>query len=142
MTETVDDIRVLAAGGLLIRTCAESSAVGTLLIHRPRHGDWSFPKGKLDPGETLEQAALREVYEETALRCELGSWLGVVDYPLSGGGLKRTTYWLMQPRSDDGFIAGAEVDAVRWLPLEDAAEVVTHPLDRALARRAVAALES
>lgn len=124
---------VHAAGGVIIR--GAGAGAETLLIHRPRHRDWSFPKGKLDAGETAQEAALREVHEETAWRCALGPSLGSVVYPIPGGGRKPTRYWVMTPLSDDGFQSGAEVDALRWVSLQDAADAVTHRLDRELAGR-------
>ena len=127
---------VLAAGGLVLRRGV--AGLETVVIHRPRHADWSFPKGKLDPDETFEQAALREVHEETALRCALGAELGDVRYPLPEGGEKLTRYWLMTIVADDGFEPGEEVDELRWIALHSAADAVTDPLDRELARRAAA----
>ena len=66
---------VRAAGGVVSRR-NERGEVEVLLVHRPHHGDWSFPKGKLEPGETDEECALREVWEETGLRCRLGHAIG------------------------------------------------------------------
>jgi 8-oxo-(d)GTP phosphatase len=71
MTETV----VRAAGGIVWRH-GEGGAVEIVLVHRPAYDDWSFPKGKLGPGETEAEAALREVEEETGLRCRLGREVG------------------------------------------------------------------
>ena len=131
-----------AAGGIVVRPGAQSNGalsntMETIIIHRPRHLDWSFPKGKLDPGETSEQAALREVYEETALRCVLGSYVGQVDYEVPGGGIKHTRYWLMSMIEDAGFEPNHEVDEYRWVPLDDAVDLVTNPLDRQLALAAI-----
>lgn len=130
---------VLAAGGIVLRGEWTSDAVETLVIHRPRHDDWSFPKGKLDPGESFEAAALREVHEETALRCTLHAEitspeLSVV-YPVDGG-MKQTRYWFMTIERDEGFKPHDEVDECRWVTFEHAATLLTDPLDRALARRA------
>lgn len=124
-----DETRILAAGGIIVRRDRE--ALRTLIIHRPRHNDWSFPKGKLDPGETFEQAALREVYEETGLRCTLHAAVPPVEYP-GDEAAKATLYWLMTVHHDDGFAPGAEVDAVRWVTFAEAATVVTHTHDRRL----------
>lgn len=135
----MSDAVVPAAGGVVVRRVGAS--LETLLIHRPRHADWSFPKGKLDPGESAEQAALREVHEETAWRCTLAASLGTVVYGLPEGGTKPTRYWVMDPVTDDGFAPGDEVDVRLWVDLRDAADRVTHPLDRALARHALVVLE-
>ncbi len=130
---------MLAAGGIIVRPGREGDDAQTLVIHRPRHDDWSFPKGKLDPGETFEAAALREVLEETALQCslldEVTSEGRVVEYAHEGG-IKRTRYWLMSVEADERFTPNEEVDACRWVTFEEAATVVTDPLDRALAERA------
>ena len=141
MADLAEPNIVHAAGGILVRGGPDPRTTTTVVIHRPRHDDWSFPKGKLDPGETAEEAALREVYEETAVRCELVLPLGVVRYPLAAGAVKHTEYWIMRPVHDDGFIAGDEGDGLRWLRLDEAVDVVTSPLDRELvvrAQRAVA----
>ena len=61
---------VQAAGGVVVRDGADGPEV--LLVHRPAYDDWSFPKGKLEPGESDEECAVREVEEETGLRCALG----------------------------------------------------------------------
>lgn len=134
---------MLAAGGVVLRPARTAGLVETLVIHRPRHDDWSFPKGKLDPGESFEAAALREVHEETALRCALRSELttpeSMVVYPHEGG-LKQTRYWFMTIEHDDGFRPHDEVDECRWLTLHEAQALLTHPLDRELSARATAAL--
>jgi 8-oxo-dGTP diphosphatase len=103
-----------------------------LVVHRPRYDDWTFPKGKLDPGESDEAAAVREVEEETGYRCVLGAELPSTHYVDARGRPKRVRYWLM--RIVDGeFIANREVDEIRWLPADEAATVLTYEHDRALA---------
>ena len=77
-----------------------AAALELVVVHRPRYDDWSLPKGKLDPGETWEQAALREVEEEVGLRCRLGEELPPVCYRDNKGRAKAVRYWLMQP--EDG----------------------------------------
>lgn len=130
---------VLAAGGIIVRPGRPDDEPQTLIIHRPRHDGWSFPKGKLDPGESFESAALREVHEETALQCallvEVTAPDDAVEYALEGG-VKRTRYWLMAVEHDDRFAPNDEVDACRWVTLEEAARAVSDPLDRQLAERA------
>src|SRR3954470_10760122 len=69
---------VLAAGGVVVRDGRVA------VVHRPKYDDWSLPKGKLDPGEGFEEAALREVEEETGMRCRLGRELPSTEYQLEG----------------------------------------------------------
>ena len=75
----------------------EADGVEVLLVHRPHYDDWTFPKGKRDEGETDEQAAVREVEEETSLRCVLGPELPEVHYIDRNGRPKVVRYWVMEP---------------------------------------------
>jgi 8-oxo-dGTP diphosphatase len=102
--------------------------VEVLLVHRPRYHDWTFPKGKVEPGETDEQAALREVEEETGLRCELGEELTGTTYRDPKLRTKTVRYWAMKPLEDDA-VPRHEVDEVAWLPREVAADRLTHERD-------------
>jgi 8-oxo-dGTP diphosphatase len=105
--------------------------VEVLVVHRPAYDDWSFPKGKLEPGETDEQAALREVREETGLLCELGRELPASTYLDAHGRTKVVRYWLMTPVEGD--VQGAhEVDEARYVPVVEAARLLTYARDRAL----------
>ncbi|MGH2981865.1 MAG: NUDIX hydrolase [Solirubrobacterales bacterium] len=125
-----------AAGGVLLRSGAEGIEVA--VIHRPKYGDWSLPKGKLDDAEGFEQAALREVEEETGMRAELGSELSSVSYRDRKGRSKLVRYWLMRP-IDGEFRPGSEVDEVRWLDPDQARELLSYEHDAELVRDAVAA---
>jgi 8-oxo-dGTP pyrophosphatase MutT (NUDIX family) len=118
---------VKAAGGVVHRDGAVAVA------HRPRYDDWSFPKGKLDRGETWERAALREVQEEIGLRCRLGEELEPAQYDTRNG-RKVVRYWMMEPLSG-GFAPNEEVDEVRWLSPAEAERLLSYDHDRALARR-------
>ena len=104
-----------------------------LLVHRPRYDDWTLPKGKLDPGESFETAALREVWEETGLRCRLGDELPPIGYRDNKGRAKAVRYWLMEPAGGE-FEPNDEVDELRWLPASEAAELLTYPHDAELAQ--------
>ncbi len=118
---------VLAAGGVVRRTRDGRTEIA--VVHRPRYDDWSLPKGKLDPGEDPAAGALREVEEETGLRCRIGDEAGSVSY-VDGGRPKLVRYWLMDPESGT-FVPGAEVDLLRWLPVDRALPVLSYAHDRA-----------
>jgi 8-oxo-dGTP pyrophosphatase MutT (NUDIX family) len=100
-----------------------------LLVHRPAYDDWSFPKGKLEHGETWEQAAVREVEEEAGLRCDPGEELGRTHYEVAAGE-KEVRYFRMTCTGDAH--ARNEVDEVRWLPFDEARALLTHERDRTL----------
>jgi 8-oxo-dGTP pyrophosphatase MutT (NUDIX family) len=117
---------VQAAGGVVWR--GNGRGVEVLVVHRPKYGDWTFPKGKLDPGETHEQAALREVEEETRLRCRLGVELAATSYDDRKGRPKQVRYWAMTVEAGD-FQPTDEVDRVQWLRPEDAAGVLSYERD-------------
>jgi 8-oxo-dGTP diphosphatase len=120
---------VRAAGGIVVRPDGSSDQV--LLVHRPRYDDWSFPKGKLNDGEAEETAALREVQEETGLRCRLDRHIGAVTYSDRFGRPKIVRYWTMTPL-EGTFTPGEEVDAIRWLTPPNALELLTYVHDRDL----------
>ena len=121
------DFEVAAAGGVVVRDGE------IVLVHRPKYDDWSLPKGKLDPGEDWETAALREVEEETGLRCELGEELEPARYRDSKGRDKLVRWWLMRPLAGE-FSATDEIDEVRWLEPGAALELLDYEHDRVLVR--------
>jgi 8-oxo-dGTP diphosphatase len=122
--------RVRAAGGVILRRTTGNEPE-LLLIHRPRRNDWTFPKGKVESGETDEACALREVEEETGLRCAFESELATTVHITSKGRLKEVRYWLMRPVGGEA-APHNEVDAVRWVPLARAAQLLTYQRDRDL----------
>jgi 8-oxo-dGTP diphosphatase len=128
---------VRAAGGAVLRP-REGGGVEICVVHRPRYDDWSLPKGKLDRGETFEQAALREVLEETGLRCRLRQELEQVRYTDAQGRPKLVRYWLMDVAQDTRFTPNEEVDELRWLELPAAAGLVTYAHDQELIASLVA----
>ena len=134
--ETNENPEVRAAGGVLLR--AADGGVEVAVIHRPKYEDWSLPKGKLEPDEGFEQAALREVEEETGMRAELRDELASISYRDRKGRTKVVRYWLMRPL-DGEFAPGSEVDELRWLDPDAAAELLSYEHDAALVREAVAA---
>jgi 8-oxo-dGTP diphosphatase len=117
---------VRAAGGLVVRDG------DVLLVHRPAYDDWTFPKGKANQGESDEDCALREVAEETGLRCRLDRELVATEYVDSRGRPKRVRWWRMTPVRDDGFTPNAEIDELRWVSPHDAADLLTYERDLAL----------
>ena len=131
---------VRAAGGIAIRRTPKG-AWQVLLVHRPRYDDWSLPKGKADPGERDEETALREVEEETGLRCILGAPAGRTRYRDSKGRDKVVHYWLMEPESegaatDGAFVPNDEVDAVHWCSVTEATARLSYAHDRKLLAKA------
>jgi 8-oxo-dGTP pyrophosphatase MutT (NUDIX family) len=113
-----------AAGGVVVD---EDGRVA--VVHRPKYDDWTLPKGKLDADETFEEAALREVWEETGLRCTLVRELPSTEYAVRGRP-KVVRYWLMNVVEDPGFAPNDEVDELRWLSAADAAQLLTYDRDK------------
>ncbi len=120
---------VEAAGGVVLREGGEE--VEVCVVHRPRYGDWTLPKGKLEPDESFEEAALREVEEETGLRCELGRELESTHYIDGRGRPKIVRYWLMEVVAGE-FEPNAEVDELRWMTAAEAVDALTYERDREL----------
>ena len=127
-TETLT-VTVRAAGGVVWRRPDGHGAVEVLLVHRPRYDDWSFPKGKCDAGEDDLACALREVEEETGLRCAIGDDLGTVEYIDGKDRPKVVRYWAMTPASEDRFVPGDEVDERAWVPVTEAEERLSYDFD-------------
>ncbi len=100
------------------------------VIHRPRYDDWSLPKGKLDPGESFEDAALREVEEEIGVRGTLGEELPATEYTDHKGRRKIVRYWVMDADDVPEFAPNEEVDEVRWVSAEEARAMLTYDRDR------------
>ncbi|MFC4222972.1 NUDIX hydrolase [Lysinibacter cavernae] len=129
MTETV-----YASGAVCWRRVGDEIMV--LLIHRTKHRDISFPKGKLDPGETLPQTAVREVQEETGLSLTLGVNLGSIHYPLSKGREKMVQYWAAEVTEQavqrSTFTPNKEVDALLWTPLRQVRSTLSYKKDKSI----------
>ena len=121
---------VQAAGGVVWRRSA-AGELEVLLVHRPRYDDWTVPKGKLAAGEDHAGAALREVEEETGLRCALGPELASTSYVDRKGRPKLVRYWAMSP-VDGAFTPNDEVDEVRWLPVAAAQPMLSYSRDGTL----------
>lgn len=120
---------VRAAGGVVVRTSEHGRLV--LVVHRPKYDDWSFPKGKVDEGETEQQCALREVREETGFSCTVLQELSSTQYLDPNGSPKTVRYWLMAPQSGS-FTPNEEVDRALWVDLDRARELLSYQHDVAL----------
>ena len=119
---------VLAAGGLLVRDDGRVA-----VVHRPRYDDWSLPKGKLDPGESWEDCALREVWEETGVRGRIREELQPVEYVDRKGRDKLVRWYRMDVDGEpDEFAPNDEIDELRWLTPAEALDLVDYDHDRAL----------
>jgi 8-oxo-(d)GTP phosphatase len=130
---------IQAAGGVVWRLDASENGtnVEVAIIHRPRYDDWSIPKGKLAPGESLLEGAVREVHEETGYRVQVGRPLGEIRYLKKSGGTTREKvvhFWAMRATAGE-FSPGPEVDELRWLPLNEARDLVTRATDREVLER-------
>jgi 8-oxo-dGTP pyrophosphatase MutT (NUDIX family) len=126
--EPTDEVK--AAGGVVVRE-GERGRREAAVVHRPKYDDWSLPKGKLAEGEGWPEAALREVAEETGLRCEALAELEPSRYVDARGRRKLVRWWLMRPLGGE-FEPSDEVDELRWVALERAGELLDYEHDRAL----------
>ena len=125
---------VRAAGGV-VRRRDENGNFQLAVVHRPKYDDWSLPKGKVDRGESDEQAALREVEEETGLRCTLGPEVGTTRYRDAKGRPKQVRYWRMDPVEAfeaPEFRPNDEIDELRWCSATDAGKLLSYDHDRKL----------
>lgn len=128
---------VRAAGGIVCRAGGDGR-LEVLLVHRPAYGDWTIPKGKVEEGETDEACAVREVEEEAGVRARLLHELPAVRWRDRFDRPKVARYWRMEPL-DGGSDAAAknEVDAVAWLPIDDAITRLSYPRDAVVLRALV-----
>ena len=124
-----EEIAVTAAGAIPWRlNSANKDQLEVLLIHRPRYDDWSWPKGKIDPGETIPECAVREVEEEIGLTAPLGIPLPPIHYHVPAG-LKVVHYWAVHADGAALLPDGREVDSVMWCAPEKAARLLSNPSD-------------
>ena len=121
---------IRAAGGIVHRSVASGRAE-IACIYREARGDWTFPKGKIDEGETFEQGALREVLEETGMSCQVIRFAGTTNYTHRKGKPKIVAYYLMEA-NDVEFMPNEEVDELVWVPLESVRANLTWSRDREL----------
>ena len=116
-----------AAGGVVWRTTRKGQ-LEIVVVHRPRRDDWSLPKGKIHRRESALECALREVHEETGLRCTVGDELSETLYEDRRGRPKRVRYWAMQADTGE-FRPNREVDKLRWIRFDRIVETLTYPHD-------------
>ena len=142
MAAPLSDRIIRAAGGVVWRPATDDAgeqSIEIAVIHRPRYDDWSLPKGKLAPGESDIEGAIREVFEETGFRVKVGRPLGKVRYLKQTGETTRpkvVKYWAMQAETG-GFSPNREVDELRWMSLNEAQGILTHDHDREILERFV-----
>jgi len=120
---------IRAAGGLLWRQSRKGYEIA--VVHRKRYDDWTLPKGKLQEGETWQEAALREVKEETGWQATITEFAGAIAYD-TGEGEKVVCFWHMEPIKEGMIAKDNEVRKVIWLPIDEAIKKVQYPLERAL----------
>jgi len=135
---STDDV-VRAAGVVVLRNQETSPEV--LIVHRPHRSDWSLPKGKVDPGESLLETAVRECAEETGLNVALRAPLPQQSY-IALGRPKTVDYWIGIIRTDEGFAPDEEIDEIRWVPVDRAAAILTYAHDRDLVVEALTVPET
>lgn len=139
MTLAPETQEIVAAGGVVLER--RDNHVRVVLIHRPKYDDWSLPKGKAEPGESITETALREVKEETGLDCRIIRELAQVRYSYRTGkdNLRPKTvhYFLMEPVGGRLEAPGQEADAARWFDVDEASRRLTYERDRKLIQKAV-----
>lgn len=119
---------VVAGGGLVHRPGNRLGTSEVLVVYRPHHGDWSFPKGKLEPGETLAECAQREVGEETGFETVRGRWVADVTYRDGRARSKVVRYWAFTV-TGGSFAANEEVSRMRWVSPAGLGSVLTYRSD-------------
>ena len=120
-----------AAGGVVTRNSPDGG-LEFLVVHRPRYDDWSLPKGKLEAGEAAEDAARRELLEETGVEVELGEALPAVEYVDRHGRPKIVHYWRMTAAGRGAWEPNDEIDETRWITGPEAATLLSYEHDRSL----------
>ena len=135
-----------SAGGLVVDRRG-AGARGALIGRTDRRGRllWSLPKGHVEPGETEEQAAVREVHEETGIHGDVIGELGVIDFWFVAGGRRvhKTVHHYLLLADDPGqqlSDADAEVTEVAWVPLDQLADRLAYADERRLVKRVSALL--
>lgn len=128
-SEQANDPVIMAAGGLVWRLIENKPRLA--LIHRDRYNDWTFPKGKLESGESWQIAAIREVEEETGCKPQIISYAGATSYPVNSVA-KIVLFWHMFTESESKFTPNEEVDEIRWVKFGKARKLLTYQTERNL----------
>ncbi len=130
---------VIAGGGVVVRDGEAGAEV--LIVHKRQPAEWRLPKGKVRAGESLEQAALREVHEEAGVEAEILGRVGIEEHwfedPRQGRQLKRTTFFLMRPISDNARPLDERFDAAVWVSPERAIRTLTFDNEKEIVERAL-----
>jgi 8-oxo-dGTP diphosphatase len=128
----VDPPVIKAAGGILQRSTPRGDEV--MVVYRKRHQDWTLPRGKVKDGESFQEAATRQVQEETGCSCRIGNYLGTISYS-DNGVPKVVLFWKMTLVEDKGARSNEEIGEALWLPVPAAIERLTHAQEKALLSR-------
>jgi 8-oxo-dGTP pyrophosphatase MutT (NUDIX family) len=129
----------VSAGGIVWRR-GEAGEIEVVICGRTAENVWGLPKGTPDPGESLEQTAVREVEEETGLHVAPGESVGAIDYWFTRDGVrfhKQVHHWLMEPTGGDVAHHDAEFDAVEWVPVGRALRMLSYGNERKVLARAM-----
>jgi 8-oxo-dGTP pyrophosphatase MutT (NUDIX family) len=135
----------ISAGGIVVRSEPEGHSLVVGMRRRERDAvTWTLPKGTPDPGETVEETAVREVGEETGLRVRIVEPLPSIEYTFvtSGTRIHKTVhYFLMEALGGDLSAHDHEFERVRWIPFREAPEVLTFESERTLVATAAGILD-
>src|SRR6185437_16432725 len=123
---------IKAAGGILQRSTPRGDEV--MVVYRKRHQDWTLPRGKVKDGESFQEAAMREVQDETGCSCRIGNYLGTISYS-DNGVPKVVLFWKMTLVEEKGSSNSEQIGEALWLPVPDAIERLTHAQEKALLSR-------
>ena len=132
------DPSIIQAAGGIVYCCTHKKLkkMDLLLVHRPKYNDWSLPKGKLLAGESWEQAALREVQEETGYQVKINSFAGPVIYKI-GRTLKVVLFWKMSVITGTKFRSSVEVDKIKWMTIPRALSILSYPQEKELVKKTI-----
>jgi len=123
---------IKAAGGILQRSTPRGDEV--MVVYRKRHQDWTLPRGKVKDGESFQEAAMREVQDETGCSCRIGNYLGTISYS-DNGVPKVVLFWKMALVEDKGARNNDNIGEAVWLQVPAAIERLTHAQEKALLSR-------